>query len=142
MTWNNPPDIDATPDAVTAAIDAINARLRWPGHSPEPCAGHMVYEHQLIAGIDVVEGALVEFRIAGVIVGVGNHWGGIGNAAVRCLLPHTSHLTDTYVTALNQGGALNAVQLHLLTSHGTHNDGCRSFRRDRWCRICRAGRAI
>jgi hypothetical protein len=56
---------------------------------------------------------------------------------VRCLLPHASPLTSQYVTALHQGGALNAFQLHLLTSHGTHSYACQSSHRDRRCRICR-----
>ncbi|MDP9843345.1 hypothetical protein [Streptosporangium lutulentum] len=140
MTWNSGPASDNFYAPVTAAIDEINARLGWPGHRPEPCAGHMVHEHQRIDGIDVSGGGVVDVAVAGITVGTGERWGGIGNASVRCLLPHTSQLDSPYMTGLHQGGALNAFQHHLLVTHGTHVYGCRSWwaPRDRWCRICQA----
>ncbi|WP_433259234.1 hypothetical protein ACQPYK_49575 (plasmid) [Streptosporangium sp. CA-135522] len=47
------------------------------------------------------------------------------------------------MTALHQGGAINAYQLHLLTGHGTHRHGCAFLiPRDQGYRICRASSAV
>lgn len=142
MTWNSGPCLDSVPETVTAALDAINARLGWPRRRPEPCAGHMVHEHQPVDGIDVtIDATRVEVSVAELVVGVGDRWGGIGNAAVRCILPHASTPHSPYVSALHQGGALNAFAHHLLVTHGTHSYACCASwsTRDRWCRICREG---
>lgn len=140
MIWNTP-GLEVVPEPVAAGLDAINARLGWPRQRPSPCAGHMVSEHRPVDGIDVsIDGTSVEVSVAGITVGTGKHWGGLGNASVFCLLPHTSRIEDPWVTALHQGGALNAFQHHLLVRHGTHRYECGSlWPRDRWCRICREG---
>ncbi|PRX66184.1 hypothetical protein B0I32_106320 [Nonomuraea fuscirosea] len=141
MTWNSGPCIDDVPEAVVTAIDAINAQLGWPGGRPAPCVGHMVHDHRPIDGIDVTLGSeRVEITVAGVTVGTGRRWPAFGNAYLKCHLPHTwPH--DPHVAALNQGGALNAFQLHLLTLHGTHCHGCTSVARSEWCHLCRGERA-
>ncbi|TDD32191.1 hypothetical protein E1286_43855 [Nonomuraea terrae] len=143
MTWNSGPCVDDVPEAIVAALDAINAQVGWPRGRPDPCVGHMVSDHRPVDGIDVSVGRrTVHVSVAGVTVGVGPRWGGIGNAAVRCVLPHASALDSPWVTALHQGGAINAFQQHLLTLHGTHRYSCSFLSpRDRWCRICQAGRA-
>lgn len=138
MTRNSGPCIDV-PELVVAALDAINARVGWPRGRPDPCVGHMVSDHRPVDGIDVSMGSeAVEVRVAGVLVGAGKRWSAIGNAYIRCLLPHTWPDND-WVSALHQGGAINAFQLHLLVLHGTHRYSCSSLSpRDRWCRICQS----
>ncbi|MFG1709151.1 hypothetical protein ACFLIM_38765 [Nonomuraea sp. M3C6] len=137
MTWNSV--LNAVPETVVEALDAINTRVGWPRQRPDPCAGHMVSQHEPVDGIDVsIDSTSVEVRVAGITVGVGARWQAIGNAYVFCLLPHTSALESPYLTGLYQGGAINAFQHHLLVSHGTHRYDCSSLApRDRWCRICR-----
>ncbi|MEV0617650.1 hypothetical protein AB0I81_30315 [Nonomuraea sp. NPDC050404] len=136
MTWNSGPCIDPVPETVVAVLDAINARVGWPGGRRAPCVGHMVSDHRPIVGIDVDLGdEFVEVRVAGVLVGRGKRWTAIGNAYIGCLLPHTWPDSSS-VSALHQGGAINAYQLHLLVLHGTHRFGCSSlYRRDR-CPVC------
>ncbi|GAA1624353.1 hypothetical protein GCM10009733_021280 [Nonomuraea maheshkhaliensis] len=137
MTWNSGPCIDSVPEEVVTALDTINARLGWPRGRPHPCAGHMVPEHQHIDGIDVAIGSeSVEVRVAGIMVGNGARWKAIGNAYIRCLLPHTTAFDERWVAALHPGGAINAYQSHLLSSHGTHSYACTSLARRNRCRIC------
>lgn len=134
-----PQPLSTTPDKVIAALDAINARKGWPGASPEPCAGHMVHGHRPIDGIDVTEAKLIQVRVAGVVVGVGQPWRAIGNAYVKCLLPHEAgSVTDPYSVGLHQGGALNDFQGHLLAEHGTHHYKCKSLRFTDRCSLCQA----
>ncbi|MEU6719854.1 hypothetical protein ABZ897_51085 [Nonomuraea sp. NPDC046802] len=144
MTWNSGPCIDDVPEAIVAALNAINARVGWPRGRPDPCVGHMVSDHRPIDGIDVSVGReVVQVSVVGVMVGNGPSWGAIGNASIRCLLPHDpDSIAYPWVTALHQGGAINAFQSHLLSSHGTHRYSCSSLSpRDRWCRICLGGTA-
>ncbi|GGS85168.1 hypothetical protein GCM10010156_49730 [Planobispora rosea] len=141
MIPSDVPALKVTPQEVTDHIDAINTRLGWPRRLLNPCPGSMVATYEPVDGIDVTVGQRVEVRIAGVLVGVGERWRALGNAAVRCLLPHDSALQDPYQIALNQGGAINAYQLHLLIRHGTHRHKCSAlFPREHRCCICRAAR--
>ncbi|MEV4748977.1 hypothetical protein AB0K21_21585 [Streptosporangium sp. NPDC049248] len=139
MPENSTSAFTSVPQEVIDAIDAITTERGWPRQRREPCVGHMVSEHRPVDGIDVsINTTHVEIRVAGLLVGIGKRWGAIGNAYIRCLLPHAP-FEDAYASALHQGGAINDFQHHLLTTHGTHGYDCsRLMRRERWCRICQA----
>jgi hypothetical protein len=127
-----------TPPQVIDAIDAINERAGYPRFRLIPCYGPMVHQHEPVDGVDFVYGDVVQCVIAGIVVGTARPHPGWGNAHVRCLLPHTrpGHLSPYIAAGLHEGGAFNAFQLHVLTSHGTHGEQCLSLRRADRCRIC------
>ncbi|MBO2461712.1 hypothetical protein [Actinomadura violacea] len=124
---------------VVAAVDKVNGWLGWSGGQLAPVAGHMVRRWESVEGIETarMHTETPEFWVGGMLVGVAGAHSGVGNHSVRCVIPHPhAGFEPQEQVALHEGGAWNAFQLHLLTRHGTHHEGCASFRRTDRCPLC------
>ncbi len=109
--------------AVTAAIRDINDRLGYPGSLREPCPGHMTRDYRPVDGITVTGDPYAGDRtqrlhIAGVGVGIVQTPDFTGSAAT-CLLPHQPGGDLRLFGCASPGSALNGLQLHVLTEHGS-----------------------